>query len=50
MGRYQFDEHVSASLNVKNLFDQHYFNNVGFYNGVYMGQPRTLMVSLDWKL
>lgn len=50
MGRYQFDEHLSASVNVKNLFDQHYYNNVGFYNGVYMGEPRTVMVSLDWKL
>ncbi|QXH33879.1 TonB-dependent siderophore receptor [Pseudomonas muyukensis] len=50
MGRYHFDEHLSASVNVKNLFDQHYFNNVGFYNGVYMGEPRTLLVSLDWRL
>lgn len=50
MGRYQFDDHLSASLNVKNLFDEHYYNNVGFYNGVYNGEPRTLMVSLDWKL
>jgi len=50
MGRYQFDEHLSASLNVKNLFDQHYFNNVGFYNGVYHGEPRTMMLSLDWTL
>ncbi|MHC6225367.1 TonB-dependent siderophore receptor [Pseudomonas sp. X10] len=50
MGRYQFDEHLSASVNVKNLFDKHYYNNVGFYNGVYYGEPRTLMVSLDWRL
>ncbi|AVD90593.1 TonB-dependent siderophore receptor [Pseudomonas sp. SWI44] len=50
MARYQFDEHVSASLNVKNLFDEHYYNNLGFYNGVYHGEPRTMMVSLDWKL
>ncbi|MFB4390628.1 MULTISPECIES: TonB-dependent siderophore receptor [unclassified Pseudomonas] len=50
MGRYAFDEHLSASVNVKNLFDEHYYNNLGFYNGVYYGEPRTLMVSLDWKL
>ena len=50
MARYQFDEHLAGSLNVKNLFDEHYYNNVGFYNGVYNGEPRTLMVSLDWKL
>ncbi|MCE1114570.1 MULTISPECIES: TonB-dependent siderophore receptor [Pseudomonas] len=50
MARYQFDEHLSASVNVKNLFDEHYYNNLGFYNGVYHGEPRTMMVSLDWKL
>ncbi|WP_028694569.1 TonB-dependent siderophore receptor [Pseudomonas cremoricolorata] len=50
MARYQIDEHLAASFNVKNLFDEHYYNNVGFYNGVYHGEPRTMMVSLDWKL
>ncbi|MDR6712892.1 outer membrane receptor for ferric coprogen and ferric-rhodotorulic acid [Pseudomonas hunanensis] len=50
MARYQVDEHLTASLNVKNLFDKHYFNNVGFYNGVYQGEPRTMMLSLDWTL
>lgn len=50
MARYQFDEHLSASVNVKNLFDEHYYNNLGFYNGVYHGEPRTMMVSVDWKL
>ncbi len=50
MARYQIDEHLAASVNVKNLFDEHYYNNVGFYNGVYQGEPRTMMVSLDWKL
>ncbi|AZL73780.1 TonB-dependent siderophore receptor [Pseudomonas oryziphila] len=50
MARYQFDEHLSASVNVKNLFDEHYYNNLGFYNGVYHGEPRTMMVSLEWKL
>lgn len=50
MSRYEFDEHLSASLHVKNLLDTKYYNNVGFYNGVYWGDPRTLTVSLDWKL
>ncbi len=50
MSRYQFDEHVSASLNVDNLFDQKYYDNVGFYNGVFWGDPRTVTLSLDWKL
>lgn len=50
MARYQFDEHLSASLNVKNLFDEHYYNNIGFYNGVYYGEPRTVMLGVDWRL
>lgn len=35
MSRYEFDRQLSASLNVNNLFDKKYYDNVGFYNGVY---------------
>ncbi|RON45667.1 TonB-dependent siderophore receptor [Pseudomonas frederiksbergensis] len=50
MSRYAFDRHLSASLNVDNLFDKKYYDNVGFYNGVFWGDPRTVTLSLDWKL
>jgi outer membrane receptor for ferric coprogen and ferric-rhodotorulic acid len=50
MTRFEFDKHLSASLNVDNLFDKKYYENVGFYNGVYWGDPRTVTLSLDWKL
>ncbi|MDY7533718.1 TonB-dependent siderophore receptor [Pseudomonas sp. Bout1] len=50
MSRYEFDKHLSASLNVNNLFDTKYYNNVGFYNGVYWGDPRTVTLALDWQL
>ncbi len=50
MSRYQFDEHVSASLNINNLFDKTYYERVGFYNGVYWGDPRSLTLALDWRL
>jgi len=50
MSRYEFDKHLSASLNVNNLFDKKYYENVGFYNGNYWGDPRTVTLSLDWKL
>ncbi|UZE14938.1 TonB-dependent siderophore receptor [Pseudomonas sp. B21-053] len=50
MSRYEFDKHLSASLNVDNLFDKKYYDNVGFYNGVFWGDPRTVTLSLDWKL
>nr|WP_314566150.1 TonB-dependent siderophore receptor [uncultured Pseudomonas sp.] len=50
MSRYQFDEQVSASINVNNLFDKKYYERVGFYNGVYWGDPRSITLALDWKL
>ncbi|NVZ52696.1 TonB-dependent siderophore receptor [Pseudomonas sp. B6002] len=50
MSRYQFDEHLSASLNVNNLFDKKYYERVGFYNGVYWGEPRSVTLALDWRL
>ena len=50
MSRYQFDDHVSASLNVNNLFDKKYYERVGFYNGVYWGDPRAITLALDWRL
>ena len=50
MSRYAIDKNLSASLNVDNLFDKKYYDNVGFYNGVFWGDPRTVTLSLDWKL
>ncbi|MDU9411347.1 TonB-dependent siderophore receptor [Pseudomonas sp. zfem005] len=50
MSRYEFDRHLSVSLNVSNLFDKKYYERVGFYNGVYWGEPRTLTLGLDWTL
>ena len=50
MSRYEIDKNLSASLNVDNLFDERYYDNVGFYNGVFWGDPRTVTLSLDYKL
>lgn len=49
-GGYCFNENFSAQLNINNLLDKKYFNNVGFYNGVYWGEPRNVTVTLRWKL
>ncbi|MEN0035538.1 MAG: TonB-dependent siderophore receptor [Cellvibrio sp.] len=43
---YQITSSISANLNVDNLFDKEYYTNVGFYNGVYWGEPRNLRLSL----
>ena len=50
MTRYEFDKHLSATLNVKNVLDQKYYENVGFYNGVFWGDPRTVSLGLEWVL
>ena len=43
---YQINSNLSANLKVDNLFDQEYFTNVGFYNGVYWGSPRSVKLTL----
>ena len=50
MACYELDKQVSATVNVKNLLDQKYYENVGFYNGVFWGDPRTVSLGLEWTL
>ncbi|WP_225935493.1 TonB-dependent siderophore receptor [Pseudomonas muyukensis] len=45
MVRYQVSEQLSVSLNGNNLTDKRYFNNLGFYNGGYYGDPRNFMLT-----
>ncbi|MCD9032525.1 TonB-dependent siderophore receptor [Luteimonas sp. Y-2-2-4F] len=47
---WRFSDRLSAQLNVNNLLDKAYYNNVGFYNGVYWGEPRNWTLSLRWRL
>ncbi len=47
---YRFNENFSAQVNINNLLDEKYYNNVGFYNGVYWGEPRNVTATLRWKL
>lgn len=46
MARYQIDEHLSASLNVNNLFDREYYSFADSWS-VY-GAPRNFMASLKY--
>lgn len=46
MARYRFNEKLSATLNVDNLFDETYYRRVGFYNGGYYGEPRKVTLTL----
>ena len=44
--RYAFSNKVSVGVNVTNLFDEHYYRNVGYFNGGYWGEPRRVMFNL----
>ncbi len=48
MTRYQVTENLSATLNVNNLLDKHYYTNIGFYDSAYPGDPRNVMVTTRW--
>lgn len=50
MAGYRFNAHLSAQLNVSNLFDRRYYRNVGFYDGVFWGEPRNVMLSLRVRM
>jgi len=48
MTRYQVTDNLSATLNVNNLFDKHYYTNIGFYDSAYPGDPRNVMLTTRW--
>ncbi|HEX8610616.1 MAG TPA: TonB-dependent siderophore receptor [Telluria sp.] len=49
MGRYQITRQLSAAVNVNNLFDKTYYRKVGFYNGGYYGEPRSVSANLRYQ-
>ncbi|MFC0338064.1 outer-membrane receptor for ferric coprogen and ferric-rhodotorulic acid [Kushneria avicenniae] len=50
MARYRFNEVLSAQLNVNNVFDKRYYEQIGFYSQYWLGEPRNAVLSLnlDW--
>ncbi|MES2532434.1 MAG: TonB-dependent siderophore receptor [Pseudomonadota bacterium] len=49
MARYEFDRHLSVSLNVNNVFDKTYMPGLGSYGtGVY-GDPRNALLNVIYK-
>lgn len=46
LARYEVNKHLSASLNVHNLFDKYYYTNAG---NSYYGAPRSFSVSLTGR-
>lgn len=49
MVSYDFNRNLTAQLNVSNLLDREYYRNVGFYDGVFWGEPRKATVTLRGK-
>lgn len=49
MARYQFNPHLSAQLNVDNLFDKKYYSQIGFYNQGAWGAGRTAMLTMRYQ-
>jgi len=50
MARYEFSKKLSASLNIENLADKHYYSGLGGYNGYTYGRPRNAWLKLTYKL
>ncbi|RON50461.1 TonB-dependent siderophore receptor [Pseudomonas frederiksbergensis] len=48
MTRYRVNEHLSAMLNVKNLFDKTYYTGLGNFGTGFYGEPRSVQVTTQW--
>lgn len=46
MASYRIHDQLTASLNVNNLLNKQYYTRVGFYNGVYAADPRSVALTL----
>ncbi|OYD22778.1 TonB-dependent alcaligin siderophore receptor FauA [Oceanimonas baumannii] len=48
MARYDITPELSAQLNLNNVFDKEYHDQVGFYSQGWWGEPRNLRLSLSY--
>ncbi|MGX9698401.1 TonB-dependent siderophore receptor [Janthinobacterium lividum] len=46
MASYALSKHASVQLNVNNLLDKKYYRNVGFFDGVFWGEPRNISLAV----
>jgi outer membrane receptor for ferric coprogen and ferric-rhodotorulic acid len=49
MASYEINRNLRAQLNISNLTDKNYYRNVGFYDGVFWGEPRNVSLTLAAK-
>ena len=48
MAKYALSRQLSVQANINNLFDKHYYSQVGMYNQGYWGAPRNASVTLRY--
>ncbi|MEG1077986.1 MAG: TonB-dependent siderophore receptor [Pseudomonas sp.] len=48
MSRYQYDEHLSFTVNANNVFDKRYLSGLGNFDTTYYGEPRNVMLTTRW--
>ncbi|WPN44980.1 TonB-dependent siderophore receptor [Pseudomonas sp. P8_241] len=48
MSRYEYDEHLSFTLNANNVFDKRYLTGLGNFDTTYYGEPRNVMLTTKW--
>lgn len=49
MASYEISRNLTAQFNINNLFDKKYYRNVGFYDSVFWGDPRSVTLTLRAK-
>jgi outer membrane receptor for ferric coprogen and ferric-rhodotorulic acid len=49
MASYKFNDSLSATLNVRNLFDNKYYTFYDWYNGYTWGVPRSVQLSVTYR-
>jgi len=49
MARYDLTDNLSAQLNIDNLLDEEYYNQIGFYSQLEYGEPRNFTVSMNYQ-
>ena len=49
MARCRFNRNLSAQLNVNNLFDKKFYDQVGFYSQGAWGAPRSVVATLSYR-
>lgn len=48
MTRYEFDQHLSFTVNANNVFDKKYLTGLGNFGTTYYGEPRNVMLTTKW--